>query len=300
MNTDFAFALFLLIHFLFVLVFFILIKLNLLKISMQLFPLILFLPLFGPALGLTAEYTLRKNLTGSREIQLDKFFLSENDYRGINLTEDPSEKIVVPLEEAVLINDPETRKKLMIDILMQDPGQYIDLLQTVREDKDMEVTHYASTAIMEIQREYELRIKKLLYDSEKDPKDMSKLDDCIKALGSYIKSGLIEENLLYMQRTNYNELLKRRIQTGIIEKDLYYEIIDNCIELGDYNDAKKHLDIAIKTWFTDESFRLLKIKFYDSTQNGAMIAETLEEIKRDKVYLSPEASEKIKFWNRKI
>ena len=54
---------------------------------------------------------------------------------------------------------PKVRHSLMLDILHKNPNEYIAILQKARNSDDTEVTHYATTMMMEIQTEYEKKLQ---------------------------------------------------------------------------------------------------------------------------------------------
>lgn len=286
------------LHLLICIIFLILIKTDLFKISMQLYPMILLLPVAGAVMAMYAQHYTVKNMTGSKTIELERLALEQNDIRRISMEEDRSEKSVVPLEEAILINDHETRRKLIISIIQQDPAHYLKMLQRATLNDDIEVTHYASTAIMEIRRNYELEISEWEQQALADEQDAKALDECLNALSRYIKSGLLEDNLMNVQRLRYKELLMKRLALPDAGRETYHELADNLIELENFSLAQGIIDEAMKKWYGDESFWLLRIKLYERLNDGEMIKKTISEMKQARVYISPSANDKIKFWNR--
>ena len=287
-----------LIHIIACVVIFILIKIRVMKISIQLFPIILFVPVWGFIMSLTAEWTTRRHKTGSKSIQLEDLHAIDGDYRTLQVESEDTLRNVVPLEEAILINDTDTRRKLMIEILHQDPGQYIQLLQQARLNDDIEVTHYASTAIMELQRDYELELQRCEKILSQNPEDVKALSDCILALRKYIDSGLIEDSILLIQRTRYSALLEEKIKFTPDERRSYYELADNYMELEDFIRAEKLINIILKKWADDENAWFLRLKYAKKTNDGELLQKTVEDIKKNNVYLSSHGKSTLSFWSR--
>ena len=75
------------------------------------------------------------------------------------MEEEPARDLIVPLQEALLINDASTRRQLIMDILYHDTGEYVDVLNRARMNDDVEVVHYATTAMVELQKDYEERLQ---------------------------------------------------------------------------------------------------------------------------------------------
>ena len=110
---------------------------EILKFSSQAFPLVALVPVWGLLAAATAEWNTRRHKSGAKLIDLEDLHI--NDYRLLGIEEESTQMPVVPLEEAFLINDAATRRRLMVEILRQDPNQYIQLLQQARLNDDIDV-----------------------------------------------------------------------------------------------------------------------------------------------------------------
>lgn len=66
-----------------------------------------------------------------------------------------------PLEEALVLQDKEVSRWMLMEIVSRAPAKFIDLLFLARQDEDTEVVHYATTLIAEISRQYDIRLQTL-------------------------------------------------------------------------------------------------------------------------------------------
>ena len=53
------------------------------------------------------------------------------------------------------------RRDLIMNVLNDDPENYIDMLKQARMNDDVEVVHYAITGMVELSKEYESRLQKI-------------------------------------------------------------------------------------------------------------------------------------------
>lgn len=286
----------LILHVLFCLLLFYFMRKKRFKVSVHLFPLALFLPFWGWIAVLAAEILTRQGRAGSNQIQLEELRIRADSYRSIYLEDGGEEKSLVPLEEAILINDTSLRRQLMLDILRQDPSRYVELLRQARLGDDVEVTHYASTAMMEIQREYELDLQKNEKYLQDHPHDMRALRSCIDVLKEYIGSGMLEESALFIQRVRYGVLLREWIELVPGEMEAYLEVAKNEIELGNFDEAEKQIENILQNWPDEEQGWVIKLKFCHQTENGRLFCETVEAMRSRKIYLSPPTRELLEFW----
>jgi hypothetical protein len=275
-----------------------LIKSDRLRISMQLYFLAVFHPVWGIIMLFNADRRLKAKKTGSREIQLEKLSDVDDSLWIVPVTDDDDESSVVPLEEAFVINNQETRRKLMIDMLQQNPQQYIDLLQKARVNDDIEVTHYATTAIMEIQREFELQLKRTESAYRESPNRLEVLENYLFALRDYIKSGLMQDSLLYMQRQKLDLLLGKRLGMENPTPEIYSEAIDNLLEMRILERPHELLLEALNKWPRSEELWMMKLKWQHLAEDGKGIKQTIAEIKDSKIHLSFASQQKLAFWGR--
>ena len=143
MSIAEIFMYYLLIHCVVCAILFILIKLDVFKISSQIFPVALLIPIWGVVILFIAEIQSRNEMNGKNMIDIHQFSLEEEEYNTVGLSRDNSLSSVIPVEEAILINDHKTRREFIMDVISQDSEDYIALLQKARFNDDVEVAHYA-------------------------------------------------------------------------------------------------------------------------------------------------------------
>ena len=61
----------------------------------------------------------------SKEVGIEKLKINDEIHRSILMEEDPAKNLMVPLQEALLMNDENTRRELIMDILYHDTGEYV-------------------------------------------------------------------------------------------------------------------------------------------------------------------------------
>lgn len=287
---------YLILHLILCLIIYIGIRLRFFKFSEQIMPIIVFIPFFGVVIAIIADFYSRRRKTGSKKFSLEEMALDDGDVRMIHVQETLSDD-VIPLEEAMSINDAETRRSLMLKILREDPNKYILLLKKARFDNDIEVTHYASTAIMEVQREYELSLQKHEKAYKENPEDAKALDDYIDIMNRYINSGLVDENILFIHRKRFLELLNDKISGGNENIDIYIMAADTNLELDNLGEASYLADQMIRKWPENEKAWFTKLKVCQKSNDGPAIKNVIAEIKKRNLYLSPEGRDILRFWD---
>ena len=118
-----------------------------LKVDGLLLPFMALIPLWGP-LSVALMHS-RAVLRGGRRIPagLQELKVEDQEQRNILVDDRTDYANTVPLEEALIVDNPRQRRNLMLSILNENPGQYANLLSQARLNEDVEVVHYAATAM---------------------------------------------------------------------------------------------------------------------------------------------------------
>ena len=105
----------------------------------QIIPMLL-LPFFGPFMVLVIEFLNVLGEQGNRPIDLEHLDTSK-DILWKALKNYHEKGDLVPLEEAILINDVKTRRKFMLETLYDDPMKYWDVIMLAKNNPDVETSH---------------------------------------------------------------------------------------------------------------------------------------------------------------
>lgn len=112
------------------------IRSGMLKVKKYLIIPVIFVPVWGALSMLILHLQVFSKAENSRKIGIEKLQVNEEIYKNNFRLREENDHDIVPLEEALLINDPEKRRKLIMDILNDDPSKYIELLEKARMNED--------------------------------------------------------------------------------------------------------------------------------------------------------------------
>ena len=286
----------LVMHICLCLLYFFLIKVDVAHLTGTAMPIMLIIPLFGPVSILLVEWILTKKKDGTSKTDLHKTKLGDTIYNKVMVDEGEEPGKIIPLEEAILIDDIPTRRAIMLDILHRDPVQFLDLLLVARFNSDIEVTHYATTTIMEIQREFEIAIQKTAAAAKAHPDDIDILDQYIELLGKYIDSGLLDGHVLYQQRTHYSLALEKKRAMFPDHKQNYFQLIDNYIGLEEFTTAEETVQIMQQKWPADEKVWFSAMRIYVKSGNSEGKARLIEQMKQTPIEWTTSGKETMIFW----
>lgn len=284
----------LLVHALVCLVLWTLMKLGLLPVRGHMLAVMVLVPLWGPLL--VVLLSVRSAVFGDdlKDATLEALRINDDMHRSMLVQGREGDDGVVPLEEALIVNDPGDRRRLMLSMLTEDPGAYLAQLQAAKLNDDVEVAHYAATAVAQISKESDLKLQQLERAFKTDPSAQN-LNAYCDYLGTYLASGLAEGRVAQIQRQQYARLLARRCERedGLALRVRYATALADAGEVDEAEDVAERL---VADTPDEQDVWMLCLRLAVLRHDGEMVQRVIDAVDKQHVYLSAENREKLAFW----
>ena len=183
-------AVLLLIHALVCLMLWTLMKLGLLPVRGHMLAVIVLVPLWGPLLVVLLSVRSAVFGEGLKESALESLRFNDDLHRSMSVPSGEDDSGVVPLEEALIVNDPAYRRRLMLSMLTEEPDAYLAQLQAAKLNDDVEVAHYAATAVAQISKESDLKLQQLERAFKTDPSAQNLNEYCDFLVNTWTRAWL--------------------------------------------------------------------------------------------------------------
>lgn len=284
----------LLIHVLVCLVLWTLMKLGLLPVRGHMLAVMVLVPLWGPLL--VVLLIARSAVFGDdlKDATLEALRINDDMHRSMLVQGREGDDGVVPLEEALIVNDPGDRRRLMLSMLTEDPDAYLAQLQAAKLNDDVEVAHYAATAVAQISKESDLKLQQLERAFKTDPSAQN-LNAYCDYLGTYLASGLAEGRVAQIQRQQYARLLARRCERedGLALRVRYATALADAGEVDEAEDVAERL---VADTPDEQDVWMLCLRLAVLRHDGEMVQRVTDAVDKQHVYLSAENRERLAFW----
>lgn len=284
----------LLIHALVCLVLWTLMKLGLLPVRGHMLAVMVLVPLWGPLL--VVLLIARSAVFGDdlKDATLEALRINDDMHRSMLVQGREGDDGVVPLEEALIVNDPGDRRRLMLSMLTEDPDAYLAQLQAAKLNDDVEVAHYAATAVAQISKESDLKLQQLERAFKTDPSAQN-LNAYCDYLGTYLASGLAEGRVAQIQRQQYVRLLARRCERedGLALRVRYATALADAGEVDEAEDVAERL---VADTPDEQDVWMLCLRLAVLRHDGEMVRRVIDAVDKQHVYLSAENRERLAFW----
>ncbi|MEN8698507.1 hypothetical protein [Bacillus infantis] len=253
---------------------------------------------FVPVLGFVLSYLLFK--TQSR-LQKEEESLDGNGEYFSLLPSDGRVKWeleinLIPYQEALLSSDNHLKRSMLIDSLKNGDNN-IGILTKAIKSEDSETSHYAATAIMEIQKKYIASLQSSIKRLGENPSDYEAMDSYAQTLKKYIESGLLDKETMMHYRHQLSSLLEGLLNSPLSCKYYYVEKINCDLELGKNDQMEYYSQLFLESYPYDEQAYITALKVYYAAGNLNKLNDVLEKLRRTPIQLSPKGFRALHFWS---
>lgn len=266
------------------------------KIRLQkyMFIVALLLPFWGALIVLILHFELGFSPDAAVSISTDKMELESKFYKSVSVDEKRSDQ-TVPIEEALLINSAQEKRTLIMDILNEDPRDYVEFLQKAGNNDDTEVVHYAVTAMVEISKENDYTLQMLEAEYAASPRDLDVLSRYCDFLWSCLSQDLMQGQVEVMNRVLFSKLTQEKLT---IEESLedYCRLVQNELARKNPDGVKSALGRMKKEWSQTEEYILLYIEYLALMNKGTEIKKFIKKVNGSQIFLSSQTKEVLAFW----
>ena len=288
------YLLFAAVHMILCLLIFLGIRFRVLSVHKYMFFVALLLPFWGILIVLLLHFHIGFNPSGTKEIGIDQLKLESEIYRSV-APDDKHADRTVPIEEALLIDSAKERRSLIMDVLNDNPGEYVEFLRKAGNNDDTEVVHYAVTAMVEISKENDYMLQKLETAYSADPNNISVLTEYCDFLWSCLSQNLMQGQVEVMNRELFSQLIGKKIAINGTIND-YSRLIENELKAKNYENAEDALSQMGERWPDAEEYILLKLQYLAAMGKGYEIQTFVRETENSHIYLSTKTKEALAFW----
>lgn len=262
--------------------------------------LVVLLPLFGLFIsllrdGLRSGYLRLSRSTG----HLTDETPDEQPVRVFRSLDVRKESNLVPLEEALLVNDHTSRRRLMLDFLKDDPGAMMPLLEQAVSNEDTETSHYAVTAVVEIKRKLTLSIQHYSVRHEQGDRSVEMLREYAEVIRQYMHSGFMDRATRHTYLSTYARLLGELIEAGGGDEQTFNAKINSEMQLDRPDTALQYEQKFREAHPDSEQPYLAALQLYYTLQMKEAFFRTLHSLKQSNIKVSNAGLNVIRYWSEK-
>lgn len=272
------------------------IQFHILKVHDYMFFVALLLPFWGVLLVLILHFQIFFRADDGIDVGVEKLRLESELYKSVTVDEKKVAANTVPIEEALVVNSAKERRTIIMDVLNDNPKEYIEFLQKAGNNEDTEVVHYAVTAMVEISKENDYNLQNFERQYAKDPEDKDVLTQYTDFLWSCLSQNLMQGQVEVLNRELYSSLMLKKMTLSPGSITDFKRAIENELKRKNYTLASESLRQMQETYPDSEEYYLSRLDYLAALGRGDEIKLLLQEINKRHIYLSSATKGVLAFW----
>ena len=269
---------------------------KMLKVHDYMFFVALLMPFWGVLIVLILHFQILFRADDGVDVGVEKLRLESELYKSVTVDDKKTAANTVPIEEALVVNSAKERRTIIMDVLNDDPKEYIQFLQKAGNNEDTEVVHYAVTAMVEISKENDYKLQEFDRQHSKDPENLGILEAYTDFLWSCLSQKLMQGQVEVLNRELFSSLMEKKLalRTGTVTD--YQRIVENNLHQKNYALASDHLKQMKALYSDNELYYLCRLDYLASLGRGEEIKQLRKEVEKKQVYLSSATKGVLAFW----
>ena len=272
------------------------IQFHILKVHKYMFFVALLVPFWGVLTVLILHFQIFFRADDSIDVDVEKLKLESELYRSVTVDEKKIAANTVPIEEALVVNSAKERRTIIMDVLNDNPKEYIQFLQKAGNNEDTEVVHYAVTAMVEISKGKDYKLQEFERQHFLEPENIAVLAQYTDFLWSCLSQNLMQGQVEVLNRELFSVLMEKKLalETGSVTD--FRRVVENELRRKNYTQAAEFLRM-MQTFYPDrEEYYLSRLDYLASLGRGEEIKQLIQEINKKHIYLSSSTKGVLAFW----
>lgn len=254
-------------------------------------------PVAGPLL--LGCGTLLYRIFFDSSIDLAAITFSKNRVDVLEHPDIETEINLVPMEEAIIIDDKENLRQLLLTVLRGDISKSIHTVTKALNSSDSEASHYAASAIMDIMNEFQTTLQKFHAQLEAAPNDKEVnqlfIEYLIKMLNTNFLSDLELKTYVYTLAQTCQNVFD--YNKNHLKVPYYSNLINLLVRIGDTQAASVWIARLQEEYPNEmESYRCL-LRFYYITQDKEQFFYYLDRLKTSDISIDKDLLDLIRIYS---
>lgn len=207
------------------------------------------------------------------------------------------ERGVLPMEEAIAVNDNKNLRTVMMNTLRGDIQNSLSSLAMALNIEDSESSHYAASVLSRELNEFRLTVQKLYLEMREEEEDQT---DAEELLLDYMDTVLKQQIFTDLEQKKYVDMMEETAETlygknpDRITAERYEGVCMRLLEMRSFQEAEKWC-LRLAEQHPDQlAAYTCRLKLYFTAKNREAFFQALTELKSSKVVIDRETLELIR------
>lgn len=234
------------------------------------------------------------------QVDLEDVVFSKERVRIQLKADEERERNIVPIEEAVAVNEKKDLRLAMMNILKGEIEGSLTSIALALNTEDSESSHYAASVLSDELNVFRINVQRMYKEIEKeDPAETGCEELLLDYMDSILKQRVfseLEQKKYVQMMTQTGEILYGKREAGLTEQQLE-SICLRLLEIKDFINSEKWCQRLAEKYPDRLSAYTCKLKMYFTSQNKKLFFQTLDALKQSNVVIDNETLELIRIFS---
>lgn len=210
------------------------------------------------------------------------------------------ERNILPLEEAVLVDDSKNQRLAMMNVIKGDISESLAAVSLALHAKDSETAHYAASALSSILNEFRITVSKMLRDLEEEVPEETKVEEELldymdEILRQRVFSELEQNRFVHIMEYAAEELYRKN--AAGLTPGQYENVCMRLLEIRDTDLCGKWCGRLAEQYPGQLAAYTCRLKLYFTLEQSEAFFQTMDELKRSNIVINSETLEIIRIFS---
>ncbi len=235
-----------------------------------------------------------------REVDLADVIFSKERVRTHMKADEERERDIIPLEEAILVNEKKDLRQVMMNVLREDIQNCLASITLALDSEDSEASHYAAAVLSDELNRFRIYVQRL---RKQIPEEDAGETECEEMLLDYMDNILRQHIFSAHEQRKFVNILEEAAGS-LYDKDpermtlpWYEEVCLRTLEIKDYGSCGKWCGRMTERFPEELSTYTCKLKLYFARQDREAFFEAMQALKKSNAVLDNETLELIRIFS---
>lgn len=254
-------------------------------------------PVIGPLLFLLSHLLY---LTIFRfQVDLEDVIFKKDRVKTQLKADEDRERNVIPVEEAIAVNDKRSLRMAMMNIIKGDMYGSLASISLALGAEDSETAHYAASALSDILNEFRMNVHKITQEMQEEEPEQT---ECEERLLDYMNDVLKQRVFTNLEQDRFVHMMASAAES-VFEKDAsrlteerYENVCLRLLEINDFENSEKWCRRLTLQYPDQLSSYTCRLKLYFTVRNREAFFETINALKKSDIIIDSETLEMIRIF----
>lgn len=235
-----------------------------------------------------------------RDVDLADVIFSKERVRTHMKADEERERDIIPLEEAILVNEKKNLRMVMMNVIKEDFRNCLASITLALDSEDSEASHYAAAVLSDELNKFRICVQRLWKQMQEEDAEQT---ECEEMLLDYMDSILKQHIFSSHEQRKFVSILTEAAESlygkepAKFQLKWYEEVCLRNLEVKDFGSCEKWCGRMAEQFPEELPSYTCRLKLYFARQDREAFFETLGVLKKSNVVIDSETLELIRIFS---